>query len=287
LTPQQRAQIVRRSALFLMIIGSMSFALESRTTTSSPAGTPICQVTETNDDSAQTSEFAFSGRVHNGEAYECEFVRGFVFQLRPTADGWEIVVRDPKRDDNLARLTPSMNGKNPLLITGLDFRNESSPDPNDLRKSSDERQFSFSPVQARGNGWLKITNVQLDNRHPETAAVVADLSFDVAVQLDALRGIPIYAAGSGVAPPRVVYSPDPQYSKEARKAHLRGTVGLAVVVGPDGRPMNIKVTQALGKGLDEKAVEAVSNWKFEPGTKDGVPVPVRISIQCEFRYPGF
>jgi TonB family protein len=288
LKPQQRTQSVPRSALFLLIIGSMSVsALEARMATSPPPGTPICQVTETNDDSAQTSEFAFSGRVHNGEVYECEFVRGFVFQLRPTVGGWEIVVHDPKRDDNLARLTPSVNGKSPLLITGLDFRNESSPSPNDVKKPRDERQFSFSPVPARGNGWLSIADIQFDDRQPETAPVIADLSFDVKVQLDALRGIPIYAAGSGVTPPRVTYSPDPQYSKEARKAHLRGTVRLAVVVGPDGRPMNIKVTQALGKGLDEKAIEAVSNWKFEPGTKGGVPVPVRISIQCEFRYPGF
>jgi TonB family protein len=262
-------------------------ALEARTAASPPPGTPVCQVAETNDDSTQTSEFGFSGRVHNGEAYECEFVRGFVFQLRPTTDGWEIVVRDPKRDDNLARFTPSVNGKNPLLIMGSDFRNEPSVGPNDLTKLSDERQFSFSPVAARGNGSLRITNIELDHRGPEAPLGIADMSFDISVHLDALQGVPVYAAGSGVTPPRVTYSPDPQYSKEARKAHLRGTVGLAVVVGPDGRPMNIKVTQTLGKGLDEKAVEAVSNWKFEAGTKDGVPVPVRISIQCEFRYPGF
>ena len=286
---QGKTRSIHRSDLLLSVIGVLFMcALEARTLQTIASASPetgiACQVRQINDDASETSEFDFSGRVHQGQNYECGFVRGFTFQLRPAADGWEIVVRDARRDDNLARLTPSVNGKNPLLITGSDFRNEPDAGSNDLKNLSDERQFIFSPVPAWGNGSLRITNI---DRRPEAPLGIADLSFDVSIHLDALQGVPVYAAGSGVTPPRVTYSPDPQYSKEARKAHLRGTVGLAVVVGPDGRPINIKVTQTLGKGLDEKAVEAVSNWKFKPGTKDGVPVPVRISIQCAFRYPGF
>jgi len=290
LSRQGKTRRNHRLALLLGVIGVLFMCgLEARTlettTSASPQIGAPCQVKQTNDDASETSEFDFSGRVHQGENYECEFVRGFIFQLRPAAGGWEIVVRDARRDDNLARLTPSVNGKNPLLLTGSDFRNEPSAGPNDLKKLFDERQFSFSPVPARGNGSLRITDIDL--RRPEAPLGIPDLSFDVSVRLDALDGAPVYAAGSGATPPRVTYSPDPQYSKEARKAHLRGTVGLTVVVGPDGRPRNIKVTHALGKGLDEKAVEAVGNWKFKPGTKDGVPVPIRISVQCGFRYPGF
>ena len=53
-------------------------------------------------------------------------------------------------------------------------------------------------------------------------------------------------------------------------------------MGPDGQPYNIKVVRALGKGLDEKAVEAVSQWKFEPATKNGKPVAVFIDVEVKF-----
>ena len=53
--------------------------------------------------------------------------------------------------------------------------------------------------------------------------------------------------------------------------------------GPDGTPRNISVRRALGLGLDEKAIEAVKQWKFRPGTKDGDPVTVQASIEVNFR----
>jgi TonB family protein len=70
--------------------------------------------------------------------------------------------------------------------------------------------------------------------------------------------------GSGVSAPRALYAPDPEYSEEARNAGYQGTVVLWLVVGADGLPHDIRVQRPLGKGLDEKAVEAVRKWKFEP-----------------------
>ncbi|MBZ5722734.1 MAG: energy transducer TonB [Acidobacteriia bacterium] len=93
----------------------------------------------------------------------------------------------------------------------------------------------------------------------------------------------VYHVGGGVSAPRVVYASSPEYSKEARKAKLQGTVVLWVVVGKDGRVRNIRVAQTLGMGLDEKAIEAVSKWRFVPGHKDGKPVPVQINVEVAFR----
>jgi TonB family protein len=76
---------------------------------------------------------------------------------------------------------------------------------------------------------------------------------------------------------------EPEYSEEARKARYSGVVVLAVVVTPDGRADRIRVEQSLGLGLDEKAVEAVKKWRFNPGKKDGQAAPVAATILVSFR----
>jgi len=92
----------------------------------------------------------------------------------------------------------------------------------------------------------------------------------------------VFHVGGGVSAPRPIFSPDPEYSEEARKAKYQGVCVLWMIVGPDGRPRDIKVSRSLGLGLDEKAVEAVKTWKFEPAMKDGRPVAVEISVQVDF-----
>ncbi len=92
-----------------------------------------------------------------------------------------------------------------------------------------------------------------------------------------------YRVGGGVTAPRVIYAPDPEFSEEARKAKFQGTVVLWVVVGPDGRTHDIRVFRSLGLGLDEKAIEAIRHWKFEPGRKDGVAVAVQVNVEVNFR----
>ncbi len=93
----------------------------------------------------------------------------------------------------------------------------------------------------------------------------------------------VFRVGGGVSAPKVLYQPDPEYSEEARKAKWQGTVVLWVIVGPDGRTRDIKVQRSLGLGLDEKAIEAVKTWKFEPAKKDGQPVAVQINVEVNFR----
>jgi periplasmic protein TonB len=95
-------------------------------------------------------------------------------------------------------------------------------------------------------------------------------------------GIGSFLAGRGVTPPRLIYKPEPEYSDEARQMKHQGIVTLSVVVGVDGRTKHIEVVHSLGMGLDEKAVEAVRIWRFEPGMKDGHPIPTQVTVDVDF-----
>src|SRR5436190_1939732 len=93
----------------------------------------------------------------------------------------------------------------------------------------------------------------------------------------------LYRVGGGVSAPRTLYAPDPEYSEEARRSRFQGSVLLALIVGPDGNPRELSIMRSLGLGLDEKALDAVRTWRFEPARKDGVPVAVQISVEVNFR----
>lgn len=92
----------------------------------------------------------------------------------------------------------------------------------------------------------------------------------------------VFHVGNGISAPVAIFAPDPDYSDEARKAKYQGTVILQVIVGADGRVHNPRVMRALGMGLDEKAIEKVLTWKFDPSKKDGRPVAVEMSIEVSF-----
>jgi protein TonB len=93
----------------------------------------------------------------------------------------------------------------------------------------------------------------------------------------------VFRIGGGVSAPRPLFTPDPEYSEEARKAKYQGTCVLWLVIGADGRPREMRVARALGMGLDEKAMQAVKQWKFEPAMKDGHPVAVQMNVEVSFR----
>jgi periplasmic protein TonB len=93
----------------------------------------------------------------------------------------------------------------------------------------------------------------------------------------------VFRVGGGVSAPKALDTPDPEYSEEARKAKYQGTCILWLIVDQNGRPQQIKVARSLGMGLDQKAVEAVQHWKFEPAMKDGHPVAVQINVEVNFR----
>jgi len=92
-----------------------------------------------------------------------------------------------------------------------------------------------------------------------------------------------FRVGRGVTGPSIIFKVQPQLTQEARKAHFQGTVLIAVIINADGTVRDPRVVKAVGLGLDEAAVEAVKQWKFKPGMKDGRPVPVYAQIEVTFR----
>jgi TonB family protein len=93
---------------------------------------------------------------------------------------------------------------------------------------------------------------------------------------------PAERVGPGVTAPRGISMPQPEYTDEARQAHIQGTVTLDVIIRADGTGKVQKVIRGLGYGLDEKAVEAFERWRFQPGTKDGKPVDVQVQVVINF-----
>ncbi|GAC1655099.1 MAG: hypothetical protein NVS9B15_15860 [Acidobacteriaceae bacterium] len=94
---------------------------------------------------------------------------------------------------------------------------------------------------------------------------------------------PVHTLERGISAPEVVKQSDPEFSDEARKLKYQGAVELSAVIDPSGRAKNIRVTRKLGKGLDEKAVEALRKWVFKPSQKDGHPVAVLSNLVINFR----
>jgi periplasmic protein TonB len=95
-----------------------------------------------------------------------------------------------------------------------------------------------------------------------------------------------YRVGGSVIPPKVVYKVEPQYTEEGLRARREGTVRIQLVVTRDGMPTDVhELEQHIGLGLDEKAIEAVQQWRFEPGKKSGEPVAVRVQIEMNFHLP--
>jgi protein TonB len=82
--------------------------------------------------------------------------------------------------------------------------------------------------------------------------------------------------------PQVIYQEEPQYSEPARRAKMQGFVRLRIDVGLDGRPVNIRVVQTLGMGLDENAIEAVKHWRFRPALIGDRPVVAPALVEVGF-----
>src|SRR3954465_191647 len=94
----------------------------------------------------------------------------------------------------------------------------------------------------------------------------------------------VYRPGNGVTLPRVLHEERPQYTSDAMRAKVQGTVLLECVVRPDGSVGDVQVARSLDPtfGLDQQAVAAAKKWRFAPGTRLGEPVPVLITIELTF-----
>lgn len=94
--------------------------------------------------------------------------------------------------------------------------------------------------------------------------------------------VSVSRVGGRVTAPVVLNSPEAQYSDEAKSAKFQGICLISLIIDANGMPQNIQVIKKLGYGLDEKAIEAVSKYRFKPAMKDGQPVPVMQKVEIEF-----
>jgi TonB family protein len=92
-----------------------------------------------------------------------------------------------------------------------------------------------------------------------------------------------YRPGSGVTPPRLLKEVRADYTEEARRANLTGEVVLEIVVRRNGTVGDVRILQRLGSGLDQRAVDAVRQWRFAPATLKGAPVDVIVEVGVEFK----
>jgi len=92
----------------------------------------------------------------------------------------------------------------------------------------------------------------------------------------------LMSVGGGVSAPSVVHSVQPEFTEEARQSSFQGQCSIQLIVDAQGNPQNVHVTKHLGMGLDEKAIEAVRQYRFKPATYDGHPVAVQIVVEVEF-----
>jgi len=95
----------------------------------------------------------------------------------------------------------------------------------------------------------------------------------------------VYRAGGEVTAPVLLSKAEPEYTEEALQAQLQGTVVLAAQIDPSGNAVNLHVARRLGMGLDARAIEAASRWRFRPGMRNGTPVTVATTLEVDFRLP--
>jgi len=130
--------------------------------------------------------------------------------------------------------------------------------------------WKFRPALRKGTPVEAITQIEVDFRIPPW--------FRPAPKDDE----PAIRISPGVTPPTVIFRVEPQYTPEARAAKYRGTVVVAATIHKDGTLTVDKVLQELDYGLTPNAIEALEQWKFKPGTRNGEPVSVSLNIEVNF-----
>jgi len=148
----------------------------------------------------------------------------------------------------------------------------------------------------RGTGpGTRMVETTTYSRYERNTALPADLfQFQVPTgyfvddgpQPDLLVENGVYRLSAQIAPPDLISKVEPESTAEAVQAAVFGIVLVSFQVTAEGNPVKLKVVRGLGHGLDEKATEAVSQWHFRPGMKDGVPVAVGpLTAAVSFRRP--
>jgi len=135
----------------------------------------------------------------------------------------------------------------------------------------------------------RITAILDSGRTRTVASVTARFGVILAavallVPLTAFQNRTVYKVGvDGVTAPSIVYKVNPSYTPEAKEAKIQGTVVVTAIVNALGRADDIQVTRSLDSHLEANAIASLSQWLFKPGTKDGQPVDVAVTIEINFK----
>jgi TonB family protein len=135
--------------------------------------------------------------------------------------------------------------------------------------------FTFSSIQRD----VALDAERFRFQAPSESAEVADINW-----LDPIAQPKegVFRVSNDVTAPILISMVAPESAGVAQKS-LGGVVVLYAEVSVDGIPQNIRVIRPIGQGLDEKAVEAVKKWRFEPAVRDGKPVPVVTALAVNVR----
>lgn len=97
-------------------------------------------------------------------------------------------------------------------------------------------------------------------------------------------GVFLFRPGGDVTAPRLIKSARPNYPADAMRAKIQGVVALEAVVQPDGTVGEVRVKRSLDRkfGVDDAAINSLKEYRFTPGMKDGIPVPVLLSFEVSF-----
>ena len=143
--------------------------------------------------------------------------------------------------------------------------------------------WQFEPATDDGVAVPSRVTVDVTFRTPEPSAAIR-LAIPVAA-LDDTRIAGAYRVGGGVTPPRPIYAPDPEYTRAALDKKVHGRVLLWLIVGANGLPRNVRVVNSLDPDLDQMALDAVKQWRFDPALANGKPVPVMINVEVNYKLP--
>lgn len=117
---------------------------------------------------------------------------------------------------------------------------------------------------------------------PVDVLVTIEMSFTYRVRGPKLDSPEVFKVGDGVTTPRVVRETKPAYTPEAMRQRIQGALTIDCVVLPDGTVGDARISTTLHPELDREALKTARQWRFEPGLKDGKPVPVQVTITMAF-----
>ena len=174
-----------------------------------------------------------------------------------------------------------------LTATGTRITQTPTPNPLDPSQTADKKDDP-SIVELWRSADLKVDLSEL-RKYPDGEVQDVHLAITSREEPDPkIFSIPagftiVRRIGGNVSAPVLIYSVAPEFTEQAKKPKIAGNVLVNVVIDQNGIPTNVRVVRGIGNGLDEKAVEAVSKYRFKPSMERGQPVPVEINIEVNFQ----